>query len=187
MSRLVQPVVRYVGTPTRAPDRAPEPASAAVDEYSDRVAKYIPGEVVGGYVSLDGILSTPPHPELAGVAKMQLVHADVTALSAFMNLQTGVFVFCLILAPLYVWHLARRAGNQVWKAQAFISMLAFGVWAYAIKGAVFFSNPALDEWSAKVLGHPFYDPKWAAALLILFSLAAAFYQPTKTVDLGKGS
>lgn len=184
MSRLVQPKITYVGgAPTRSPDgvtRSPD-AGQTVDEYQDRVAKYIPGEVVGGYVSLDGILATPSTPELAAKT-LPVAHADMIGLSAFMNVQGFVFLTCLILAPLYVWHCARRTGTTVWKAQALIATLAFIVWAYAIKGSVFFSNPALNEWAHQFGQDAFYNPKWAAALLVLFSLAVAFYQPKKTIS-----
>jgi hypothetical protein len=82
-----------------------------------------------------------------------------------------------VLAPLYIWVLARRAGSAVWKAQALIAAFAFVVWAYAIKGSVFFSNRALEAWAQANYQMPFYDPKFGAALLVLFSMAIAFYQP----------
>ena len=186
MSRLVTPLERSTRDVHRAYQRP--------DEYFDRVAKYIPAEVVGGYVSLDGILAPAPGSmaamfQFSGSAWAQTPtpapppvaaapdHA-AALVAAFTSLPGIIFLFCLVLAPLYVWVLARRAGTSVWKAQALISALAFVVWAYAIKGTVFFSNKALDAWAQAAFQVPqFYDPKVGAALLVLFSMAVAFYQP----------
>jgi len=185
MSRLVVPLSRTTRDAPRAYQRP--------DEYQDRVAKYIPAEVVGGYVSLDGILSTGPvplkptamipfvdsawaqAPTTAPAAGPSLTNAIVSSLSSVPGV---IFLLCLVLAPLYVWVLARRAGTSVWKAQALIAAFAFVVWAYAIKGTVFFSNEALNAWAKTAYQLPqFYDPKVGAALLVLFSMAVAFYQP----------
>jgi len=193
MSRLVTPLERSTRDVHRAYQRP--------DEYLDRVAKYIPAEVVGGYVSLDGILAsdsvrpvaaallsfsgtawaqtTTPEPAPVTPAP-EAVSADLGVfVSAFTSSAGGIiFLICLVLAPLYVWVLARRAGTTVWKAQAFIAALAFLVWAYAIKGSVFFSNKALDAWTLAAFKVPqFYDPQVGAALLVLFSMVVAFYQP----------
>ncbi len=166
------------------------------DEYLDRVAKYVPAEIVGAYVSLDGTLAssvpprgsamiqftdsawaqgTTPAAPAAPAAAPTFVDALISAMTSLPGL---IFLLCLVLAPLYVFVLAKRAGNTVWKAQAAIAALAFVVWAYAIKGTVFFSDPTLNKWAAAALQQPqFYNPQWGAALLVLFSLAVAFYQP----------
>jgi hypothetical protein len=184
MSRLVQPASRDTTRGYEAKSRGD------ADEYQDRVAKYIPAEVVGGYVSLDGISAKWG----STTASLQMIHEAlaqdaptrsgagasdlVGALTASASTWAGIiFLFCLVLAPLYVWTLARRAGTSVWKAQALIATLAFVVWAYAIKGNVFFANTPLDNWAWTVYGKQFYQPEVGAALLVLFSLAVAFYQP----------
>ena len=59
MGRLVQPT-RSV-TLESGPGVRAEAAYPRGDEFETRVAKYIPAEVVGGYVSLDGI-----HPSAEG-------------------------------------------------------------------------------------------------------------------------
>jgi hypothetical protein len=188
MSRLVTPLERSTRDVHRAYQRP--------DEYLDRVAKYVPAEIVGAYVSLDGTLAArPPLPMSAILPFADTAWAQPTTpqmpaapdaapkfvdalISAMTSLPGLVFLLCLVLAPLYVWVLARRAGTTVWKAQAAIAALAFVVWAYAIKGTVFFSDPTLNKWAAMTLQQPtFYNPQWGAALLVLFSLAAAFYQP----------
>jgi len=187
MSRLVIPLERSTRDVHRAYQRP--------DEYLDRVAKYIPAEVVGGYISLDGILASRPARPVAALLPFSGTAWAQTStpapapeaaspdhlgalLAAFTTVPGFIFLLCLVLAPLYVWVLARRAGSAVWKAQAFIAALAFIVWAYAIKGSVFFSNPVLDAWAKTTFNVPqFYDPNVGAALLVLFSMAVAFYQP----------
>jgi hypothetical protein len=185
MSRLVLPLERSTRDVPRAYQRP--------DEYQDRVAKYIPAEAVGGYISLDGLIGKPipavPSATLnltdtafaqapaapATPAGPSLVDALLTTLTKPAGI---VFLLCLVLAPLYVWALARRAGSTVWKAQALIAAFAFVVWAYAIKGTVFFNNEALNAWAKAAYEVPqFYDPTIGAALLVLFSMAVAFYQP----------
>lgn len=160
------------------------------DEYQDRVAKYIPAEVVGGYVSLDGILSKPVTATTGslfqltdtayaqGAQTAQAPSLGNALLASLASVPGIIFLICLVLAPLYVFTLARRAGTSVWKAQALISAFAFVVWAYAIKGTIFFQNSALDKWAQTAINQAqFYNPQWGAALLVLFSMAVAFYQP----------
>ena len=155
------------------------------DAYQDRVAKYIPAEVVGAYVSLDSIaksqLSTSQD-ALTRIPELGAVPTEAPSLiMSFLTFPGVIFIACLILSPLYVWHLAKRAGIGAWRMQAIIATLAFVVWAYAIKGNVFFQNPALDQWAQFVLDKPqFYDPQWGALLLIAFSLLVGLYQPSET-------
>lgn len=152
------------------------------DAYQDRVAKYIPAEVVGAYVSLDSVLSDQPAVRDAAISRIpELGSAPTEApslLAALISMPGIVFFFCLLLSPIYVWHMARKAGIQTWKMQAVIATAAFVVWAYAIKGSVFFQNETLNKWAELNLHRDqFYDPQFGAALLILFSLLVGFYQP----------
>ncbi len=190
MTRLVVP--KRSGEATH---RGPGPRGHEGDAYKDRVAKYIPAEVVGGYVSLDSLVNsktsnaaqsvssdavtrTPDASAATDAAVAQPEGIGALFSAIFLSLPGIVFLACLLLAPLYVWHLARRAGITAWKMQAAIAMLAFVVWAYAIKGTVFFKNTALDSWAAANLGRAeFYDPTTGALLLILFSLIVGLYQP----------
>ena len=182
MGRLVQPT-RSV-TLESGPGVRAEAAYPRGDEFETRVAKYIPAEVVGGYVSLDGILNPeavmPPvraaaaatESAAAAVAAPAAAATPVAAKLAALS-PTLVFLFCLILAPIYVWHLGRKSGNPTWKVQAFIATFAFTIWAYATKGSVFFNNQVLYD----MLGAQAYNPQLAAALLVVFSLGIAFYEP----------
>jgi hypothetical protein len=152
------------------------------DRYQDRVAKYIPAEVVGGYVGLDSIVKSQ---QVQGVTRLpdvppvgEAASAAPSLLAAFMNVEGIIFLICLVLAPLYVWHLARRDGITTWRVQALIATVAFALWAYAIKGNVFFKNEALDAWARAVMHVPeFHNPQWGAAALIVFSMFVALYQP----------
>lgn len=182
MGRLVEPQRSL--TLESGPGARAE-AAYSRDEFEARVAKYIPAEVVGGYVSLDGILNPEAvmPPAKAGAAEMAaaagaavaapLAKAAPVAAKLALFGPTLVFLFCLILAPLYVWHLGRKSNNPTWKVQAVIAVFAFTIWAYATKGSVFFNNEVLYS----VLGGQAYNPQLAAALLVIFSLGIAFYEP----------
>lgn len=184
MTRLVIP--KRTGGATHRDVRRYE---AEGDGYYDRVAKYIPAEVVAGYVSLDSIAKSQaaslpmvrsPAPDAVAGAPAAVTDAAPSLIASFTTLPGIVFFICLVLAPLYVWHMARRAGIHAWKMQALIATAAFVVWAYAIKGNVFFQNDKLNGWAQQTLGRQeFYDPQIGALLLILFSLLVAFYQPTE--------
>jgi hypothetical protein len=83
--------------------------------YAERTAKYIPGEVLAAYVSINSILGSVD-------AKDQLL----APASWF------VFGLCLVVTPLYLRALAIRP-EPPWTHLA-ISTAAFAVWAYALGG-----------------------------------------------------
>ena len=85
------------------------------DGYADRVAKYIPGEVVATYLFLLTILS----------------EADRTA-GWLEGMYIGVFVLCLVVTPFYMWKRASKEDPRIY--QAVMSTIAFAVWAYSLGG-----------------------------------------------------
>lgn len=132
MGRLVEPV-RSVSSPSiddsgagvarkREGDK-PTPSfatqgtaeTAGGDGYWERVAKYIPGEIVAGYLSIIGILKTVP--------------VDDTAL---LYVAWGAFFLCLILTPIYFRAFAKQ--GQPRRVHMIVSTLAFAFWAYALGG-----------------------------------------------------
>ncbi len=152
------------------------------DSYQDRLAKYIPGEVIAAYLALDRNLM----PETAAdVAK----GANSTASAAVNSAGTGllpqpafdqatfhlwlpflILIIGVIFTPLYIRQLAHNNGAPApWRTQAVISTLAFLVWAYAIQGSAFTVG----------IGEQFhlYDGKCASALVILFTLASGLFSP----------
>jgi uncharacterized membrane protein len=87
--------------------RAGEPGTN-LKEYFDRVAKYIPAEVVAAYISANG----------------------VAVLSRFSGiLFIVIFAVCLIATPIYITRFAETK-KEKW-INGSMSFIAFIVWAYA--------------------------------------------------------
>ena len=85
---------------------------AAADSYFDRLFKYIPAELVAGYIFVNGVVK------------------QLTEQKEMILLQWTLFaVFCL-LTPLYLWKV-----QKVTKiSQLTISLLSFTVWVFALGG-----------------------------------------------------
>ena len=82
------------------------------DKYADRLFKYIPAEVVAGYIFVLGLIN-----QLNGTGAVTII-------------QWSLFlVFCLI-TPLYLWRIQKVIKLQ----QHFISLLSFVVWVFALGG-----------------------------------------------------
>jgi hypothetical protein len=79
-----------------------------VKDYFDRVAKYVPAEIVAAYTSANGI---------AILSKHQAI------------LFTAIFLICLVGTPIYITRFARTR-KQRWY-NGIIATVAFIVWAYA--------------------------------------------------------
>jgi len=141
MSRLVQArLPEATKRDTRPEDR---------DTYLERIAKYIPGEILAAYIFLLGV--TAP---AAPVNRFWIV--------------MGISLFCLLLTPLY---LARMAKTGEPKAlHLTIGTLAFPVWAYAIAGA---------QGAFALNGVNLYDSIVASVLLVGFSLLTGLFEPVK--------
>lgn len=121
MSRLVdpRPSVRLTGGPSSA------------DAYAQRVAKYIPGEIIAAYLSVNGILmSVKPEDE------------------ARLPVAWGFFILCVVLTPIYFWVLSKA--NQPKRLHLFMSTIAFVIWAYAM-GGVFDIAGYHKPWIGSVL------------------------------------
>jgi len=170
--------------------------SVGGDGFMDRVAKYIPGEVLAGYMSLDRGLVPDPNAvrkavEVAkttattraagggsgGTTGMAVSQADVmTHLLPY--LPAVVFVIGLVFTPLYIWQLSRNSGGRApWVTQAIVSTLAFCVWAYAIQGSLFLSG----------FDTPLYHGSLAAAAVILFTLVSGIFAPAPMTTPGPES
>jgi len=95
------------------------------DGYFDRLFKYIPAELVAGYIFVLGVVE-------------QLT--DAGEIKVF---QWLLFVIFCILTPLYLWRLQKVMKIQ----QHIISLLSFVVWAFALGGPF-----ALCGWYNPVYG-----------------------------------
>ena len=87
----------------------------AENDYAERTAKYIPGEVLAAYVSVNSILGS--------VDPTDYLRVPVS---------WSVFGLCLALTPLYLRLLAVRR-RPPW-THMIVSTVAFAVWAYALGG-----------------------------------------------------
>lgn len=139
MGRLVSPVGR--GAVAVA-------AGGAGDDYSTRVVKYIPSEVIAGYLAVQNILSNAAN--------------DCRVPNAWWYLLYGFFV---VLTPLYLY--SRRTKGEPYALQLAISTAAFVIWSYAMTNCSKFG----------VFPKDIYNSAGAAVLLIVFSLGVGIIQP----------
>jgi len=95
------------------------------DGYFDRLFKYIPAELVAGYIFVLGVVK-------------QLTDADEIKL-----FQWSLFIVFCILTPLYLWRVQKVRKTQ----QHIISLLSFMVWVFALGGPF-----ALSGWYNPVYG-----------------------------------
>ncbi|MBU1050653.1 hypothetical protein KKG90_11595 [Candidatus Bipolaricaulota bacterium] len=105
MNRLVEPRPR--GTKTRIL------SSETGDSYLERVAKYVPAEIVAAYLAIIGFAVSVPSGKLIAMIL--------------------AFAVCLIATPLYLWRMGK--GSKVKAVHLIISSIAFVVWAFAVGGA----------------------------------------------------
>lgn len=109
-------------------------------QFSDKLVKFIPTEIVGAYMVLSGIIGFVP------------LSAETTADKTATLLIQIVFFVLLALTPVYLW----RVSNVRYKTQLFISTVSFAVWVYTLGGP-------FSVWGI-------YDIKASSVVLILWSL-----------------
>jgi hypothetical protein len=95
------------------------------DGYFDRLFKYIPAELVAGYIFVQGVVR-------------QLTDAGEVKVFQWL-----LFIVFCVLTPLYLWRVQKVLKLQ----QHFISLLSFIVWAFALGGPF-----ALYSWYNPVYG-----------------------------------
>jgi hypothetical protein len=126
--------------------RAVAVSKSAPDQAISRLIKYIPTEIISGYMLLSGIVD----------AASQSSNLRIPAAWLF-------FILGLMLTPLYLWKTGKPEGVQWW--HLVISTASFALWAYAL-GGPFRMGPAWIE------GYP-YESWFAAALAGGFTWAVA--------------
>ena len=82
------------------------------DKYIDRLFKYIPAELVAGYIFVLGVMT-----RLQGQAEAVVF-------------QWIIFIIFCVLTPLYLWKIQKVKKLQ----QHIISLLSFAVWVFALGG-----------------------------------------------------
>jgi hypothetical protein len=85
------------------------------DEYSDRLIKYIPGEIVSVYLFVSGVLVT---------ASGQITPKTLN------YLQWGLFAFLFIMTPVYLSRVQAVKKKQQWA----IVMISFVIWVFTLGG-----------------------------------------------------
>jgi hypothetical protein len=119
--------------------------------YLERVAKYVPVEVVAAFKACFAIITTQPH------GTTQVV--------------VGWFVFCffLIATPIYLYYMNLQAKDPLTgrplAIQLVIATLSYLVWSYALGGPF-----ALHDWYQEWIG---------GILLILYTFAVGLYKPSQ--------
>jgi hypothetical protein len=95
------------------------------DGYFNRLFKYIPAELVAGYIFVLGVVK-----QLTDAGEIKVLH-------------WLLFVVFCILTPLYLWRVQKVVKLQ----QHLISLLSFVVWVFALGGPF-----ALSGWYNPVYG-----------------------------------
>ena len=80
------------------------------DNYSIRLMKYIPSEVIALYLALEGVLKSSNQ--------------------TYPSLHWAIFIFGIIVTSLYLWRIQRVSK----KTQLLISTLAYCIWVFALGG-----------------------------------------------------
>lgn len=122
--------------PYPAPGRASAVSDTDADKALGRLVKYIPAEVLSGYLFLSGLI---------GAAGPQ---SNLRTPGAWL-----LFVVGLVLTPVYLWKIGKPIGVQWWHLP--ISTISFVLWAYALGGP--FASLEI------IPGYPYES--WFAALL----------------------
>ncbi len=86
--------------------------AAPADDYSSRLVKYIPAEIITAFVTMNGMVAS----------------------SDKKWLQWVVFGALLILTPLYTHYLTREPGMPPAKKQIAVSSVSYLLWVFAIGG-----------------------------------------------------
>jgi hypothetical protein len=121
------------------------------DNYLERIAKYVPGEVLAFFIFINVILEQAVK---TGGKSAVMAGLPVTTVAQ------GALILGLVLTPLFVWYV--REEGDAWLTNAFVSTLAFPFWAYAL-GAVAFEA----HW----------DGNLAAILLATFTVVSGLITP----------
>lgn len=85
-----------------------------IDDYTTKLIKYIPVEIVAAFVTVDGIIRS----------------ATQVPTEAYWF----IFFLLLILTPLYMWRVTTEPNKSPAIAQIVISTISFFVWVFALGG-----------------------------------------------------
>jgi hypothetical protein len=127
MGRLVR-VPRELSIDPSGSGKAGGPVYIQADSYLERVAKYVPAEVIAFSIFINTMLYQATR---AGGPEAVMAGMPVSTIA------TAVVIAGTVLTPLFMWYL--RKPGDAWITNAFVSTLLFPVWSYAL-GSVAFSG-----------------------------------------------
>ena len=121
------------------------------DNYLERMAKYVPAEIIGATMIVNSILAQAV---TSGGKNAAMAGFPVTSIAV------GALVLALLLTPLFCWYV--REDGDAWIVNAFVSTIAFPFWAY-LMGAVAFADH--------------HDGNLAAILVLTFTVVSGLVSP----------
>ncbi len=133
------------------PRATPAIAPVAGDDYLTRMAKYVPAEVLGFFMIVNGIL-----------AQAVAAGGDSATMAGFSvsGIAVSALIVGVILTPLFCWYV--REDGDAWVVNAVVSTAAFPFWSY-LMGAVAFSK--------------FHDGNLAVILILTFTAVSGLVAP----------
>jgi hypothetical protein len=149
MPRLAIPYTPGIGRPAAA-------TGLPADDYKDRLVKYIPAESVALYTFTDKLVTA-----YYGINDLG-VPIRVPADALFTILPWALFLLGLIGTPIYLYR--QKLTGQPWMIHAFISTIAFILWAYTLNGSLF-------------LIHQWYHVLLAGLAAPVFTFVAGWFEP----------
>ena len=154
-SSMIDPAIAGVldGVPGMSgmPGELPPYAVIDQDSYLERIAKYVPAEVLAFSVFINAILDQA----LRTGGKAAMMGGVPVTMIAAIGLVAG-----MVLSPFFVWYVHEE--GDAWITNAFVSFFAFPFWSYAL-GAVAFAD--------------YRDGNLAAILLATFTVVSGLVKP----------
>ncbi len=117
-----------------------EGGSSSTQSYLAKVSSIVPSEIIAGYLAMIGFLEKNQDSSL-------VLHQ---------GLLKGIFIFCLILTPIYFYYQAVKTRPKI--IHIVLSTIAFCVWAFVTSGEKFDIT--------------FYNGEIASVILVGFSLVS---------------
>lgn len=168
VEKRIEPEGRAEGVDGTADDGSPETKQDVKqqgDTYLERVAKYVPAEVVAFFIFASAILKQSKEDlTLKGAKAEGLTIADLP----LDKVGVAVFMLAWLCVPIYLWRQA-RAGDATF-VNAAMSTAVFPIWCYAVDGV-----------GVGTVFHVPYDGHLASIVLGAASLLSGLIAPmTKT-------
>lgn len=149
--RLIGPLT----TTERGQTNKETPGSERVQGYLERVAKFVPVEIVAVFIFIRGFVPEP------GASNALPPWAEI-----------GLYLALVALTGAYLMKFGGENAPKK-KLQVFLGMISFVVWSYGIGGPFFFDavSTALD--------FRFHHPAFAGPLVAIWSLALGLFNPAR--------